>query len=82
MHELYKRKNADYGDSVSKTYEKYGMVSFLVRIEDKINRVKSLIDKGKREVKEEKIEDTLTDLANYAILARIEYEAEKEGKRK
>ena len=30
LSELYLTKNADYGDSVSETYKKYGMVSFLV----------------------------------------------------
>ena len=42
MHELYVTKNHDYGDSVHDTYEKYGLVSFLVRIEDKLNRARTL----------------------------------------
>ena len=71
MTELYKNKNSDYGDSVSKTYKKYGLTSFLVRMEDKLNRVKTLNEKDIM-VKEEKIEDTLLDLANYALLAIVE----------
>ena len=39
MFELYKRKNADYGNSVAKTFDEWGLVSFLVRMEDKLNRV-------------------------------------------
>ena len=31
LHNLYIAKNRDYGDSVHDTYEKYGLVSFLVR---------------------------------------------------
>ena len=76
LEELYKTKNADYGDSVSETYKKYGMTSFLVRMEDKINRVKTLSEK-EAQVKEETIKDTLLDLANYALLAIIELESEE-----
>ncbi len=72
LHELYITKNSDYGDSVHQTYSKYGMTSFLVRVEDKLNRVHSLISKGSQEVLDEKLEDTLLDAANYLILAVIE----------
>ena len=71
LHNLYITKNADYGDSVHDTYEKYGLVSFLVRIEDKLNRARTL-SKKEALVNDEKIEDTLLDMANYAILAVIE----------
>lgn len=78
MHDLYIRKNHDYGDSVHDTYVKYGLTSFLVRMEDKLNRVRTL-DKNRENVKisDEKIEDTLIDLANYAILAVIEEKIKK-----
>ena len=76
MHNLYVRKNSDYGDSVHDTYEKYGLVSFLVRMEDKLNRVRTLSTHDAL-VNDEKIEDTLLDLANYAILAILELKAEK-----
>ena len=81
MHELYIKKNSDYGDSVHETYKKYGLVSFLVRIEDKLNRVKTLNEKSCKKddakVLDEKIEDTLMDLANYSILALIELKNDK-----
>ena len=81
MHELYIKKNSDYGDSVHETYKKYGLVSFLVRIEDKLNRVKTLSEKSCKQqdakVLDEKIEDTLMDLANYSILALIELKNDK-----
>lgn len=80
MHDLYIKKNADYGNSVHDTYEKYGLVSFLVRMEDKLNRVRNLnkdnVKISDAKVKDEKIEDTLMDLANYAILAIIELKRE------
>ena len=73
---LYSTKNADYGDSVSETYKRYGLTSFLVRMEDKLNRVRTL-DKQDAKVSDEKLEDTLLDLANYALLAIIELQANK-----
>lgn len=82
MYEIYKAKNADYGDSVHDTFMKYGLLSFLVRMEDKISRLRSLTMKSKKEqrVKDESVRDTLKDLANYAILAMIELEEEDELK--
>lgn len=78
IHDLYERKNKDYGDSVHDTYEKYGMTSFLVRMEDKLNRVRTLTaDDAISLVPDEKVEDTLLDLANYAIIAVIELRRDK-----
>lgn len=79
MFDLYKRKNADYGNSVAKTFDEYGLVSFLVRIEDKLNRVATLTKKSttEQQIKDEKIEDTLLDLANYSIMALIELDRVK-----
>lgn len=77
LHNLYITKNHDYGDSVHDTYVKYGLTSFLVRIEDKLNRTRTLSQKEDMLVKSEKIEDTLLDMANYAILAVIELQAQQ-----
>lgn len=77
LHKLYVTKNHDYGNSVHDTYEKYGLVSFLVRMEDKLSRARSLDQKKEQLVADEKLEDTLLDLANYAILAVIELRLEK-----
>lgn len=78
LHNLYITKNNDYGNSVHDTYEKYGLTSFLVRLEDKLNRARSLLLKKEQLVNDEKLEDTLLDLANYAILAVIELKSERE----
>lgn len=72
MHDIYVKKNHDYGDSVHETYERYGMTSFLVRMEDKMNRIRTLDKAEDIKVTDEQMEDTLLDLANYAILAIIE----------
>ena len=44
--ELYARKNHDYGDSFGIGFRKYGAVMPLIRLEDKLNRLSSLIMKG------------------------------------
>ena len=75
LHTLYVTKNHDYGDSVHDTYIKYGITSFLVRLEDKLNRART-ISKKEQLVKDEKLVDTLLDMANYAILAVLELEGD------
>ena len=75
LEDTYKRKNSDYGNSVGDTYEKFGDISFLTRITDKYNRILSLADKGEAgQVKEEALEDTILDLANYCLLWLVERE--------
>ena len=67
IRQLYNRKNADYGDSFDKTLDEFGLVASATRMSDKFNRFKSLI-KNPAQVQDEKIEDTLIDLASYAIM--------------
>lgn len=78
LHNLYVTKNSDYGNSVSDTFDKFGIDAFLVRMYDKLNRLYSLTRTDiKQMVSDEKIEDTLLDLANYAILTIIELQCNK-----
>lgn len=72
MADLYERKNHDYGDSFGETFRKLGPISAITRITDKYNRIVSLTTKGERKVDGEAIEDTLIDLANYAIMTVME----------
>mgnify|MGYP002512706372 FL=1 len=67
IRQLYNRKNADYGNSFDKTLDEFGIVASATRISDKFNRFKSLI-KNPAQVSDEKIEDTLIDLASYAMM--------------
>lgn len=73
LYNLYRSKNADYGDSFGETYDKLGLISAVTRISDKTNRLQSLCV-NKQSVKDESIRDTLMDLANYAIMGIIEIE--------
>jgi hypothetical protein len=56
-------KNKDYGNS----FMDFGLIGILVRLNDKINRLKSLM-KNEIKVKDEKKEDTINDLYNYCIM--------------
>lgn len=71
--ETYRRKNADYGDSFHASYEEYGWMMPAIRIEDKIRRLGSLLRAGyQQQVNDESVDDTLIDMANYAILTLME----------
>ena len=71
LNELYAHKNADYGDSFGKSFAEYGLTMACIRLEDKLNRIKSL-SKQKARVSDESIVDTLMDLANYSIMTLVE----------
>ncbi len=71
MLDTYRAKNHDYGNSFSDLFKEFGMTSVVIRLSDKLNRLKTLC-KTQAQVKDEKIEDTLLDLANYSILALME----------
>ena len=70
MYNLYIKKNENYGNSFGKLYEDLGPISGLVPLHNKLNRLTSLIKGSKNNF--ESIEDTLIDLANYAIMNLIE----------
>jgi hypothetical protein len=63
--ELFKRKNADYGDA----FANYGPVGVIVRIGDKIYRLSSVSKNSVSLVNNESLRDTLIDLHNYAAMA-------------
>mgnify|MGYP002766888155 CR=1 FL=1 len=79
LNAVYKAKNHDYGDSFGDTYKKLGIISAVTRLSDKMNRLMSLAVKHDAQVKDEKIEDTLLDMANYAIMTLIELGYEPEN---
>lgn len=72
---LYAEKNEKYDDAFGKTYAEYGPTVAIIRIEDKLNRVKALVNAGLDGSNGESLVDTLTDLANYANMFLIELEA-------
>ena len=71
--ELFRVKNADYGDA----FAEYGTVGVLVRIGDKIKRALSITNNGVNLVESESLADTLLDLHNYAAMALMLLEERK-----
>lgn len=78
MIEITAAKNADYCGVGEDPFANFSRVEalgitdtargFLVRMTDKLSRVTSFVQKGILLVKDESVEDSLLDLANYCIL--------------
>lgn len=77
MFSTYVKKNADYGNSFEKSIEKFGLVASAVRLSDKLERFSNLISND-AQVKDESIEDTLLDMANYAAMTVLFLRKERE----
>lgn len=90
---LMKKKNADYSGGVQDAHANFkalelmsGLdnataIGFLTRMADKFMRVVSFVKKGRLEVEDEGVKDSLADLANYCALmaawiANVQEEAE------
>jgi len=81
--DLHDRKQADYGRGddpfanvrASSDWGVPGWVGALIRGTDKLRRLQSLISNGK--LQNESAEDSLRDLAVYAIIALVLFEQEK-----
>lgn len=76
--ETFVAKNEDYGDSFADSFKEFGITSAVVRMNDKMNRIKSLSKKGDRQVKDESLRDSLMDLANYALMTVVELDQQVE----
>lgn len=77
MSDIYEKKNHDYGNSFHKMFSKHGMRYPLIHLEEKLNRIEVLAEDGGM-VDGESAEDSLLDLANYAILTLIEMKRGKD----
>ena len=72
---LFKKKNSDYGDA----FATYGTIGVIVRMGDKIQRLTSVSKNGVSLVNNESLRDTLIDLHNYAAMAIMLLDEEKES---
>jgi hypothetical protein len=89
MHATTLAKNADYtGGSEDPFFnftrvEALGIataeVGFLTRMSDKFSRITTFVTKGVLKVKDESVEDTLIDLANYCILMAAYIKSKREA---
>lgn len=74
--DTYKAKNHDYGNSFAELFDECGMTYAYAHMKEKLARVKSLM-KSRQKVKEESMEDSLADLANYAVMTLVELRKKK-----
>lgn len=72
MKELHAKKDKDYGSAFHKSFEEFGATAVVVRLNDKMERVKSLVKNGKAEVKDESLLDSLKDMACYSVMLYVE----------
>lgn len=85
LKETFLKKNHDYGSSVKKNYDKFeaygkneGLKYVFGRIAEKHDRLENLIyGDHANQVTDESVEDTLLDMANYAILAAVSIQEHK-----
>lgn len=71
-------KNTDYGDSFAKLYRKFGLQYPLIRQLEKTDRLDNLImGQGEAKVTDESVEDTIRDIAGYAVLTLVTMQKEK-----
>ena len=76
MNELFAKKNANYGNSFEKLFKELGPIAGLVPLHNKLDRATNLVKGSKNDF--ESLNDTLIDLANYAIMFYMELQKECE----
>lgn len=65
---LFDNKQHDYG---SHNISDFGFVGVIIRMNDKFQRIKHLAKGNKKVRVKEKLTDNLTDISNYAKIARM-----------
>lgn len=75
---ITEKKNADYAGKGGDAFNNFTRVEalgiatteqgFVTRMTDKLSRIISFMQNGELQVKDESVEDTLLDLANYCVL--------------
>lgn len=78
---LYARKNKDYGDSFTEMYREWGAMYPMSRMQEKLRRATQILRSGEAQVADEKVTDTLLDLANYALMTIMELKESKDDVR-
>ena len=77
--DVLNQKNLAYGDSFSKSLDEDGLLVLKIRLGDKFNRISSLIKRDELKENDESLEDTLLDMAGYAILGLKYLKEHKDG---
>ena len=79
LHDIYVSKDNDYSENGEpmgnlRSSEEIGIPAWkgvLLRMNDKKKRISSFVNKGFFQVADEKVDDTLIDLCNYAMLGAV-----------
>jgi hypothetical protein len=81
LHNLYIKKNMDYGDSFHLTFLEEGFAMSRIRLNDKVSRFSTLSKTKdlKGQVSDESIQDTLLDALNYSVMSVMEID--RDGKK-
>nr|DAQ00308.1 MAG TPA: Nucleotide modification associated domain 1 [Caudoviricetes sp.] len=79
IHEMFLKKNRDYGNSFENSLDEWGLLPSVIRIQEKLDRTKTSLKKELL-VNDESVEDTFLDLANYAIMTVMWLEKQKRDK--
>ena len=80
MNEIFEKKNSNYGNSFSNLYQKFGMLSGIVPLHNKLDRITSLVQGTENNF--ESIEDSLIDLSTYSIMLLMEVRKEQQKSKK
>lgn len=77
--ETQEKKNHDYASEadIFRNFRYFGGLGILVRMSDKLARLRSFEENGVFKVEDERLADTIQDLINYAV---IYYAFKQEGK--
>lgn len=64
------KKNQDYGANHDpfRNFREFGLLGILVRLSDKLARIRTFTERGELSVKDESVTDTIRDGINYLIL--------------
>lgn len=68
MSQIYHEKRDKYGDNFTKQFKQYGGIVSIIRLEDKLERLKQILLENKKDTLDETTKDTLIDLANYSLM--------------
>lgn len=77
--DVLEKKNQDYGNSFHDTFVEFGLISPVIRLNDKMKRLKTLVTNSCNP-NYESIEDTLKDMIGYATLTLNELNLQKQNK--
>lgn len=63
-------KNKDYGADSDpfRNFREFGLLGILVRLSDKLARLRTFTERGELSVKDESVTDTIIDARNYLVL--------------